>query len=98
MYPVLGKIAAKYNCFSVQFVLIYCLIIFVLFIYALIWQQALKRIPLTVAIANKSITIVWGMILGALIFKERLSLKMFIGAFLIVLGIVILITEKDKES
>ena len=96
LYPLLGKFATRYEMLSFQFVALYCLVFAILFLYAILWQQVLKRIPLTTAIANKSITIVWGMIFGLLLFGEGISLKMLIGAVLILSGILILSTEKEK--
>ena len=98
LYPLLGKFATHYEMLSFQFVALYCVVFAILFLYAILWQQVLKRIPLTTAIANKSITIVWGMIFGLLLFGEGISLKMLIGAVLILSGILILSTEKEKPQ
>ena len=98
LYPLLGKFATRYEMLSFQFVALYCVVFAILFLYAILWQQVLKRIPLTTAIANKSITIVWGMIFGLLLFGEGISLKMLIGAALILSGILILSTEKEKPQ
>ncbi|MBR4373517.1 MAG: EamA family transporter [Treponema sp.] len=98
LYPLLGKFATRYDMLSVQFFSLYCVVFGVLFVYAILWQQVLKKIPLTSAIANKSITIVWGMVFGFLFFKEAVSLKMIIGAALILSGIFILSTEKENSK
>ena len=98
LYPLLGKFATRYEMLSFQFVALYCVVFAILFLYAILWQQVLKRIPLTTAIANKSITIVWGMIFGLLLFGEGISLKMLIGVALILSGILILSTEKEKPQ
>lgn len=94
IYPLLGKFATRYEMLSFPFIALYCVVFGVLFVYAVLWQQVLKKIPLTTAIANKSITIVWGMIFGLLIFREQISLKMIVGAVLILSGILILSTDK----
>lgn len=98
LYPLLGKFATRYELLSFPFIALYCVVFGVLFVYAILWQQVLKKIPLTTAIANKSITIVWGMIFGLLIFREQVSLKMIIGATLILSGIMILSTEKMESE
>ena len=98
IYPLLGKFATRYELLSLPFIALYCVVFGVLFVYAILWQQVLKKIPLTTAIANKSITIVWGMIFGLLIFREQVSLKMIIGASLILSGILILSTEKMENE
>lgn len=95
-YPLLGKFATWYDFFSLQFIILYCVVFAILFLYAILWQQVLKHIPLSTAIANKSITIVWGMIFGLLFFNEEITPKMLVGAALILSGILILCTEKEK--
>jgi len=98
LYPLLGKVATRYEMLSIPFIALYCVVFGVLFVYAILWQQVLKKIPLTTAIANKSITIVWGMIFGLMIFREQISFKMIIGAVLILSGIMILSTEKMESE
>ena len=49
--------------------------IFILFVYAVLWQQVLKSIPLSIASANKAVTIFWGMWWGFLFFNEEISIK-----------------------
>ena len=95
LYPLLGKYATRYEMLSFQFIALYCVVFGILFVYAVLWQQVLKHFPLSTAIANKSVTIIWGMIFGLLFFKEAISLKMLVGAILILSGIFILSTEKE---
>jgi len=97
IYPLLGKFATRYELLSVRFVALYCVVFAVLFIYAILWQQVLKRIPLTTAIANKSVTIIWGMVFGLLFFGEGISPKMLAGSALILSGIFLLGTEMAEE-
>lgn len=96
IYPLLGKFATRYELFSIPFLGLYCVVFGVLFVYAILWQQVLKHFPLTTAIANKSVTIIWGMVFGLLFFKEAVSPKMIIGAVLILSGIFLLSTEKEE--
>lgn len=98
LYPLLGKFATRYELLSLPFITLYCVVFGVLFVYAILWQQVLKKNSLTTAIANKSITIVWGMIFGFLFFKEAITPKMLVGAALILSGILILSTEKMESE
>ena len=82
---------------SFKFVLFYGLVILLLGIYALLWQQIIKRMPLTTAYANKAVTVVWGMVWGALLFQEDITLQKCIGAAIIVVG-VILYAFSDSKS
>lgn len=69
-----------------------------MFVYAILWQQVLKVIPLSVASANKSITIIWGIIFGKLFFNEKIMWNMILGSILILTGIFILLTEKNNSQ
>ncbi|MDD3305664.1 MAG: EamA family transporter [Acetobacterium sp.] len=80
---------------SFAFILYYGLFLTVLFAYALLWQQILKRFPLTVAFANKAITILWGIVWGYLIFGEPLRLGMLLGSIIIVSGIYLVVSDEQ---
>ena len=97
-YTVLGKIAAKYDFLSLHFCIFYCILIFILFVYAILWQQVLKVIPLSFATANKASTIVWGMLWSYLFFREEITLKKVIGAIIIISGIILLSTSTKSEE
>lgn len=89
-YTVLGKIASKYDFLSLNFCIFYCLLILILFIYAVLWQQVLKNIELSIATANKASTIIWGMIWSCLFFNEQITCKKIIGVIIIFSGIILL--------
>lgn len=93
---VLSKFAAAQPFLSPKFCLCYGGIIAVLGIYALAWQQIIKRLPLTTAFANKAVTVVWGLVWGLLIFHESVTPGKLTGAALVVAGVVLFSTA-DKE-
>lgn len=93
---VCSKFAAKQELFSIKFFLFYGLVLFLLFFYALAWQRILKYMPLTVAYANKGITIVWGMFWGALLFQEAITIKTLIGGVIILIGIYLVVTNNEN--
>ena len=95
---VFAKLAAGSQWYSAQWIFFYGLVFVVLGIYALAWQRILKGLPLTVAFSNKAITLFWGMVWGALIFGEHISLRMIIGAAVIFVGIIIISTEETPEA
>lgn len=92
---LLSKHASGYPMESIAFVVIYGLIILLLAVYALLWQQVLKKIPLNIAFANKAITVVWGMIFGALILNEAITIKMIFGSVLIISGICLVVKYNE---
>ena len=93
---ILSKLAAGVDFLSWQFVGLYMGIIALLGLYALGWQQILKRLPLTTAFSNKAIAVVWGIIWGTLFFGESITISKVIGAVLIIAG-VILFAHADSE-
>lgn len=93
---VCSKMAAAQEMFSFEFFLFYGLVLLMLFIYALAWQRILKYMPLTVAYANKGVTMIWGMVWGALIFHEQITFKTIIGAAIILAGIFMVVTNNEQ--
>lgn len=91
-----SKTAALSDFLSIKFVVSYGMVILILGIYAVIWQQLIKEIPLTVAYANKSITIVWGMIWGKIFFKEEYTIGKIVGAGIIMCGIILFALADGK--
>ena len=84
-----SKSAASEPVLSFKFVALYGGMLFILFAYAIGWQQIIKRLPLTFAFANKAITVVWGMVWGVIFFGENISVLNAIGAVLVVAGVVL---------
>ena len=94
---VLSKLAAAQEFLSWGFILCYGGMFLILVIYAVGWQQILKRLPLTVAFANKAVTLVWSMVFGALLFRESIQLNQLIGCALAVAGVVLFV-QPDSED
>ena len=93
---VCSKFASGEQFLSFRFCLFYGGIIFLLGIYAIVWQQILKHIPLTTAFCNKAVGIIWGIIWGFLIFKEQVKWNMIVGAIIVIFG-VILVVRADEQ-
>lgn len=97
-YSVVGKLASLDNQSKKTFLIFYLLLIVILGLYAIIWQQVLKVFHLSTAYTNKAVIIIWGMLWGKLIFKEQFTLKKIIAVLLIFTGIIILNYSKTKEA
>ena len=87
--------ASKNKFLTFEFFFYACLVIFILFLYAIIWQQILKKMPLTTAFSNKSVIVIWGMLWGALFFQERITLQMIIGGAIISFGVYLVVTDHE---
>ena len=96
---VCSKMASRHtgNIFSLEFIFWFGLVFVIMFGYAVIWQQILKRMPLTVAYANRPVTLIWGIVWGALIFGEKITWNMIAGALVIFAGIY-LVTGDNSEK
>ncbi len=92
---VCSKMAARHEFFSAGFFGWYALVLLIMFGYAVVWQQILKRMPLTVAYANKPVGLIWGMIWGTVIFSERITWNMILGAGVIFTGILLVVTSDE---
>lgn len=95
---VCSKMAARQVFMSPAFIGFYGLLLFILFGYAIVWQQVLKRISLTVAYASKGIGIVYGILWGILIFDEKIRWNMILGAILVLIGVYCYIAEEMRED
>lgn len=95
---IVAKLAAGEERFSIMFFVFYGLELVILFVYALLWQQIIKKIELSVAYANKAVTLIWAMIWGSLLFKEQITLPKISGILLVIAGIVILNSGKENEQ
>lgn len=92
---VLLKLAGKAELFSFNFFLMIGFSLMIMIIYAVIWQFSLKRLPLSTAYANRSLSLVWGVVFGILIFKENVSLKLIAGASIILVGVILVVASDE---
>ncbi len=95
---VCSKMAGRQEFLSVPFFAFYGALIIILFIYAILWQQVLKRISLVIAYACKGISIIYGIIWGIIFFKEEITWNMIAGAVLVLIGVYIFIFGEIKNS
>lgn len=97
----LTSIASKYASaepfLSFKYLLFMGIQFGILAVYAILWQLILKKIPLSVAYANKGMTIFLGMIFGYFLFQEKVTLFNIIGTAIIAVGTIIMTTEDLKR-
>lgn len=86
---VLSKAASRHPLLSVPFCLCYGGMIAVLGLYAIGWQQVIKRIPLTTAYANRAVCTFWTLLWSVLFFGEQITLGKVLGAAVVVTGVVL---------
>lgn len=62
-------------------------------IYAIFWQQTLKRFDVHVAYVHKAVYNIWSLLWAVLIFSEQITIGNVIGTALIIIGIVVMQDE-----
>lgn len=95
---ICSKMAGRQDFLSKKFFLYYGLLLCILFIYAIVWQQVLKKISLTVAYASKGVGIIYSILWGRLFFEENIEWNMILGALLVLVGVYCYIIEEIREG
>lgn len=96
---VLSKMSAQQKFLSLPFFACYGGMLAVLFLYALGWQQILKRLPLSVAFANKAAMLVWSMLYGVIFFHETIRWTQIAGCALAAFGVILFVNaDRTKEQ
>ena len=95
---IFSKEAANVPLLSAEFCCLYFGILVLLGFYAIVWQQIIKHLPLTIAFANKAVTVIWGIIWGFMFFDETVTTIQMIGAGIIMIGIILYSTEIGDEE
>lgn len=90
---VAAKFAAGSEFFSKKFCIFYGSEICILGIYAILWQQIIKRIDLSIAYANRSMALLWSMVWAVVIFREHISIQNIIGVILALIGMMVVNRE-----
>ena len=85
---VLSKVASDFTFMSFGYIMCYGGMVAILGIYAILWQQVIKRFEPSVAYSHKSVTVIWALLISGLIFGESITLGNVIGTILIVAGVV----------
>lgn len=78
-----------------RFILLYGGEILVLGVYAILWQQIIKRVDLSVAYANRSIALIWSMLWAVLIFHDTLKIHQIIGVAIVIAGTILVNSDHD---
>ncbi len=63
--------------------------------YSILWQQTLKRMPLSFAYSNKGVCTLWTALFGLLFFGEKLTLGKAVGIVVVLIGVCLVVTDHD---
>lgn len=67
-------------------------------IYAICWQQMIKIFPLSVAYANRAMALLWSAVWAKIIFGEQIGIKQMLGIALVVVGTLVINTDKEEGA
>ncbi|MCR5050401.1 MAG: EamA family transporter [Paludibacteraceae bacterium] len=98
LYACVGvctKLASQQPTFSWMYILFFGAAIAVMGLYAVLWQQILKRIQLSTAYMFKGTALIFTMLVAALLFGEPITTANIIGSAIIIAGIVLLARSDD---
>lgn len=70
----------------------------ILGVYAVLWQQIIKRFELTIAYANRAMAILWSMIWAYVFFHEQITVKNVLGVMIVLIGTVIMNTDQGENT
>ena len=88
------KLASGYDFLSVPYVACLSGVVFVLGIYAVLWQMALKKVPLNQAYPFRSLSVVFGLAIAYFAFYEVVTWQNLAGGALVLLGLLVMTTGK----
>ena len=86
---IFTKLASQQEFMSWNFMLGVMDAVGVMGLYAVLWQQVLKRIELSVAYMFKGTSLIFVMLLAYVLFGEQITWNNVLGAIIIIVGIVL---------
>ena len=69
--------------------------IFILGVYAILWQQIIKKFDLMIAYANRAMALLWSIVWAIIFFKESITINNIIGVVIVIIGTMI-VNSDDK--
>ena len=92
LYSTVGiftKLASQQDFLSWGYLLSFGGAVGVIGMYAILWQQVIKRIELSTAYMFKGTTIIFTMLFAYWLFGEQITWNNILGAVIIIIGIVL---------
>ena len=91
---VAAKFASGKEFLSIEFILLYGVEILILGIYAILWQQIIKKFQISIAYANRAMSLLWAILWAIVFFHEEVTIKNVIGVIIVIIGTIIV--NKDE--
>ena len=87
---VAGKTASNYPFLSFKYLLFFGLEFMILVVYAVLWQQVIKKFQLSVAYANKAVMLLWTILWYYLIFGQTITPGKAAGVLIVMAGVIVM--------
>lgn len=84
---ICAKLASRNDFLARGYILWLGAEVLVLGLYALCWQQIIKKVDISIAYSNRAGAIVWTTLWAALFFREQISLQNLLGIGILFAGI-----------
>ena len=91
------KLASMQDFLSFKYICFLCCVFLCLGIYAVLWQQVLKRMELSIAMTNRPLTLCFNSLWAWLFFGELITIKTMMGLLLIILGMVLVVVSNKEK-
>ena len=88
---IFSKLASGYGFLTWPYFLCIGGVIFVLGIYAILWQIALQHVALSRAYLFRSLGVIYSLAIATLVFHESVTVQNLFGCAIIVVGLIILL-------
>ncbi len=87
---VAANMASKHEFLSLGYILYFGLEFMILAVYAILWQQVIKKFQLSIAYSNKSMMLLWSMLWNFLIFSQGITPGKVAGVLLVMGGVIVM--------
>lgn len=84
------KMAAQQVPFSWPYLFWFGGAVAIIGLYAILWQQVLRRVDLGFAYLFKGTTLIFTMLIAAILFSEAITIPNILGSVIIIIGITLL--------
>lgn len=97
---IIGKFSADANVsfLSFGFIAFYAAEVAVLGVYAILWQQMIKKFDLSIAYANRAMALLWSGLWAVIIFHDNLTWKNILGILLVIAGTIVVNLDSVSDG
>jgi drug/metabolite transporter (DMT)-like permease len=93
-----GKSLNENGVMSVKTIGLLFFEVVVLGVYAILWQQLIGKFQLSIAYANKAMTLLWSLMWSIVLFHEDVTVYKIIGVIMVMAGTIILNTDPTASG